>query len=359
MKIIVTAGGQGTKLWPYSREEKPKQFQAVVGEHSLYADTINTLLKAYAPEDIFISTKRRFIKYVSEQSPQIPLKNYIIEPDVAKDRGPGEGLAFLRLSVSHPGEPFFLVQADCVRRPEDAFLQMIEDAGKLVAKDKKFISGGIKATEPNLGVDYLLLGERVEDGTAEEVYEVAEFLGRKSSYRETKELIENYHIVTHCNHSCWYPDLMLEAYKQYRPDWHAALMKMRDAFDKPGEDAAIEVIYADMEKGATEEVTKHVMKDGQIILLPYKWADIGTWGSVYDFFAAGTDNYKDGNVVTVDATGSLIKTSCKDKLIAVAGVDDLVIVDTDDILLVIPKDRIEKIKDIQKLLAADDNKKYL
>src|SRR5258706_16148908 len=112
MKIIVTAGGQGTKLWPYSREHKPKQFQAVVGETSLYTDTIMTLLKKFAPEDIFISTKRKFIKYVSEQSPQIPLKNYIIEPDVAKDRGPGEGLAFVRMSVSFPGEPFFLVQAD-------------------------------------------------------------------------------------------------------------------------------------------------------------------------------------------------------------------------------------------------------
>src|SRR3989337_1033174 len=106
MKIIVTAGGQGTKLWPYSRENKPKQFQSVVGDSTLYADTINMLLKKFQPEDIFISTKRKFIKYVSEQSPQIPLKNYIVEPDVAKDRGPGEGLAFLRLSIAHPDEPF-------------------------------------------------------------------------------------------------------------------------------------------------------------------------------------------------------------------------------------------------------------
>src|SRR5215471_2205016 len=108
MKIIVTAGGQGTKLWPYSRESKPKQFQPVIGDKSLYTDTIESLLKKFAPEDIFVSTKR---KYISDQSPQIPLKNYIIEPDIAKDRGPGEGLAFLRLSVLHPDEPFFLVQA--------------------------------------------------------------------------------------------------------------------------------------------------------------------------------------------------------------------------------------------------------
>ncbi|HEX9153684.1 MAG TPA: sugar phosphate nucleotidyltransferase [Candidatus Saccharimonadales bacterium] len=362
MKIIVTAGGQGTKLWPYSRETKPKQFQSVVGDKSLYTETIETLLKKFAPEDIFISTKRKFIKYVSEQSPQIPLKNYIIEPDIAKDRGPGEGLAFLKLSVYYPNEPFFVVQADCVRKPEDAFLQMIEDAGKIVERDKKYVTGGLKATEPNMGVDYLQLGEKVK-GSKQEVYEVDGFLGRKSSFRETKELIENFHIVTHCNHSCWYPELMLDAYKKYRPDWYEALMKIKAALDQPGEDSAIEEIYESMEKGATEEVTKHVMQDGdaRIILLPFKWTDIGTWGSVYEFFVDGDDtaNYKDGHVLTVDAAGSLIKTSHENKLVAVAGIKDLIIVDTDDVLLVIAKDKIEKIKEIQAELAKREEKEYL
>lgn len=362
MKIIVTAGGQGTKLWPYSRENKPKQFQPVVGDASLYTDTIDILLEKFAPEDIFISTKRKFIKYISEQSPQIPLRNYIIEPDIAKDRGPGEGLAFLRLSIMHPDEPFFVVQADVVRKPAAAFLHMIDEAGKIVERDKKYVTGGLKATEPNMGVDYLQLGEKVK-GSKEEIYEVDSFLGRKSSYRETKELIENFHIVTHCNHSCWYPELMLEAYKKYRPDWYNALMQIKDVLDKPGEDAAIEEIYATMEKGATEEVTKQVMQNGdaRIILLPFKWTDIGTWGSVYEFFTDGdgTDNYVDGTVVTVDAAGSLIKESNKKKLVAVAGVEDLVIVDTEDVLLVIPKDKIEKIKDIQKVLAEQHDKEYL
>ena len=362
MKLIVTAGGQGTKLWPYSRENKPKQFQPVVGDKSLYTETIETLLKKFEPEDIFISTKRKFIKFISEQSPQIPLRNYIIEPDAAKDRGPGEGLAFLRLSLLHPDEPFFVVQADCIREPEEAFLQMVEEAGKIVERDKKYITGGLKATEPNMGVDYMQLGKRV-DNSKEEMYEVEAFLGRKSSYGETKKLIEDFHIVTHCNHSCWYPELMLEAYKTYRPDWYEALMKIKDALDKPGEDVAIEEIYETMEKGATEEVTRQVMQngDGRIILLPFKWTDIGTWGSVYEFFVDGDGmgNYKDGHVVAIDSAGSLIKTSNGQKLIAVAGVEDMVIVDTDDILLVIPKDKIEKIKELQAKLKEGNETEYL
>lgn len=361
MKILVTAGGQGTKLWPYSRETKPKQFQPVVGDTSLCTETINVLLRQYPAEDIFISTKRKFIKYISEQAPQIPLKNYIIEPDVAKDTGPGHGLAFLRLSVSFPGEPFFLVQVDCVRKPEEAFLQMIGDAEKIVARDKKLLTGGIKATEVNMGADYLKLAERVNEDTKQEVYALESFIYRGSSYQETKELIENYRVVTHGNHYCWYPELMLKAYQKYRPDWYAALMKMKAVLDKPGEDAAIEVIYHTMDKGPTEEVTQPVINngDGQVILLPFKWTDIGTWGSVYDFFADGKGNYEDGKVVAVDSARSLIKTSREGKLIAVAGIDDLVIVDTDDVLLVIPKHKIEKIKEIQQLLSDSGEKEYL
>lgn len=360
MKIIVVAGGQGTKLWPYSRENKPKQFQPIFGDASLCTETVQTLLKKFAPEDIYISTKRKFIKYISEQAPEIPLRNYIIEPDTAKDTGPGHGLAFLRLSVSHPDEPFFLVQVDCVRKPETAFLQMIEDAEKLVIRDKKLITGGIKATEPILGIDYLRLGERVK-GTSQEIYEIDEFMGRKTNVRETRDLIESFRIVTHSNHYCWYPGLMIDAYKQYRPDWYEALMKIKDALDKPGEDAAIEEIYNEMDKGPTEEVTKHVMKDARIMLLPFKWTDVGTWRSVYEFFVNGDGegNYKDGQVVTVETTGSLIKSSNHNKLIAVAGVEDMVIVDTDDVLLVVPKDEIDKIKDIQQLLAEKHNREYL
>lgn len=359
MKIIVTAGGQGTKMWPYSRQEKPKQFQPIIGDVSSYEQTIKTLLKEFTAEDIYISTKRKFIKYVSEQSPQIPLKNYIVEPDIAKDRGPGEGLAFVRLSLNHPEEPFFIVQADCIRDPEEGFLKMIRQAEKLVTKHKRLVTGGIKATEPTMGVDYLKLDGEVPE--VPEAYHIEEFLFRRGTLKETRELVSNFHVVMHCNHMCWYPGQMLEAYKKYRPDWYEALMKIKDAMDKPGEQEAIEEIYAGMEKGATEEVTTHVMNSGKamVILLPYKWTDVGTWGSVYEFFEDGTGNYENGNVLTIDTKGSLIKTDNKSKLVAVAGVEDMIIVDTEDALLIIPKEQIDKIKQLQTALEERSATEYL
>lgn len=346
-------------MWPYSRQDRPKQFQPIIGDKSSYEQTIETLLKKFTPEDIYISTKRKFIKFVAEQSPQIPESNYIVEPDAAKDRGPGEGFAFLRLSIDHPDEPFFMVQADCLRDPEEGFLAMIDEANELVTKHKQLLTGGIKATEPNMGVDYLKLGNQI-DG-AQEAFVIQEFLFRQKTLIETRDLVENYHVVAHCNHVCWYPNMMLDAYKQYRPDWYEALMKIKDVLGKPGEDEAVDAIYETMEKGPTEEVTTIVMNSGQsmVILLPYKWTDVGTWGSVYEFFEDGEQNYEDGNVVTVATSGSLIKSSRPDKLIAVAGFKDVVIVDTDDALLVIHKEEVDKIKDIQQIIASRNQTEYL
>lgn len=360
MKFIVTAGGQGTKLWPYSRQDKPKQFQPIIGDMSSYEQNIKTLLKEFAAEDIYISTKRKFIKYVSEQSPQIPLKNYIVEPDIAKDRGPAEGLAFLRLSLLHPDEPFFLVQADLLREPEDSFLRTVRAAEALVVKHRKYITGGIKATTPNMGADYLQLGRRISSKDVES-YGVDHFHFRRDTLTETKQLIENFHVVAHWNHACWYPGLMLDAYRQYRPDWYEGLMRIKEVLDLPGENEAIEDIYASMEKGPTEDVTKHVLESGEAmaLLLPFKLTDVGTWGAVYDFFADDDQNYEDGNVVAVGATGMLMKSSNKAKLLAVAGVEDLVVVDTDDALLIVPRNKPEMIKDLQSAIKDRNLSDYL
>lgn len=101
--------------------------------------------------------------------------------------------------------------------------------------------------------------------------------------------------------------------------------------------------------------------EARIILLPFRWTDIGTWGSVYDFFADGdgTGNYEDGKVVAVETSGTLVKTSNEKKLVAVAGVEDMVIIDTEDVLLVIPKHKIEMIKQLQSQLEERGDREYL
>lgn len=346
MKFIVTAGGQGKKLWPYSRKTFPKQFQALIGEKSLFQINIESLLEGYSPKDIYISTKKQYVGVVKSQAPQIPVENIILEPNISKDRGPAEGLAFLKLSILHPNEPFMVVQADDLRIPNKAFLRMISTMETVVKRDRKYITGGIKTADPVMGNDYLIVGDKVETASSIDVCKVTKFLGRSSDYKETVRIIEDLHAVLHSNHSCWYPELMLEAYKKYRPDWYNALMKMKEVIGGPTEDLEIEKIYSQMEKGPTEEVTKHVMPEGYVVLLPFKWKDIGTWGSYYNFFAQNGEAFSDGKIVSIDSGGTLVKTKDPKKLVVLHNVKNLIVIDSGDALLILPREDDGKVNKI-------------
>lgn len=360
MKLVITAGGQGTKLWPLSRENTPKQFQPILknGVTPLQY-TVDTLLKSYSAQDICISTKKSYVKLGLKQCPQIPLSQYIIEPDFKKGRGPGEGYVFITLLDKFPNQPFMLVQVDDIRLPESSFLETISEAEKVVVKEKLLITGGIKATYPVLGVDYLQLGERINSGDRLEFHKITKFVQRLKDYQQTKELISNYHVVIHCNHMCWYPELVLKEYETYAPDWYKDLMRIKESFGTPNEEQVTSEIYQNMREGTTEEVTRHSMEKGCAILLPFKWQDLGTWDSIYEIFGENGKNYIDGNGIALDGVGNIIKGGSKKKLIAAYGVNDLSIIDTDDILLVIPRNKAEKVKDILATLKQTGQTEYL
>lgn len=359
MKLIVTAGGQGKKIWPLSREAKPKQFQPIIGQEPLYQQTVAALLKSFKAEDVYISTKKRYLPLATSQTPQIPSDNYILEPDIARDRGPGEGFAFVTLSMKHPDEPFMIIQSDVLRLPEEDFLRMITMVEKIETRDRKFISGGVKATYPILGIDYLRLGQRISTEDGIEIFQTDEFIPRVEDYNKTKDLIKSFYVATHSNHNCWYPDLMLDSYKQYRPDWYSSLMEIRDLLAKGSNEAEIERVYSQMEAGATELVTKNVFKDSYTVLLPFKWTDIGTWDSVYEFFDPEGQVHIDGNVLAIDSKLSLAKCTNDQKIIALLGVDNLIVIDTDDALLVCDRSRAGDVKQIVEMFKERNIKKYL
>ncbi len=359
MKILVLAGGQGTKIWPLSTKKYPKQFQKVISEHSLLTHNINMLLKRHRPEDIYISTKKMYEKLVEEQAPRIPKENYILEPDIVRGRGPAEGFAFLKLMLVCPQEVFTILQADCLYLPEDKYLNTLEVMEKVVRRDKKMMSGGLVPKYPVLGVDYLLLGEKIESENGVDVHKVEKFLSRKEGFEETEEMIRKRKAVIHVNINTWTPTLMLEAYKEFSPDWHEKLMEIKKVLEEGGDAKKIENIFNKMEKGSTEEVTRHIFEKGYIVTFPFKWVDVGTWDSVYQHLARKNETYTEGNVVALDSSGTLVKSSKPEKLIAVLGLRDMVVVDTEEVLFIAPREKAGQIKDIHEELKVQGLDEFL
>ncbi|MFH1546929.1 MAG: hypothetical protein ABIC57_00410 [bacterium] len=372
MVFIIPAGGQGEKLWPYSRKDFPKTFQKLFGDRSLMRRIVDTLLKIAKPSDIYISTKGMYLDVVTKDIPEIPKENYLIEPNFFKNRGPGEGYAFMMLTIIRPDEPFMIVQPDCIREPEEKFLEMIKEMEKLVTRDKKFISGGIPAINTELGtdrgVDYLILGEKINLNTNLEVYSVKQYVSREDTSPEALKTVKENKVSAHSNHNCWYPELMMAAYKKYRPDWYDSLMKIKSYVGKPNEKSAkggpasgwekTNEIYETMEPGATEEVTKHVFKDGYIINHAFKWYDMGTWESVYLYLNKDGKYKPEGNTVSIDTKGTLVKTH-GNKLVATLGVKGLVIVETDDVVLVADRKKVGDMKLVLEKIKEEKKDKYL
>jgi len=358
MKFIVFAGGQGTKLWPLSREDKPKQFQPVVGEKTLFRENIDALLSAYSVDDIFVSTKKRYVQYVTTDAPEIKLENIIIEPDIAKNTGPATGLVLLKLAMKFPDEPFMIVQADCIRTPDEKFIEMIKVAEQLVREEKKLVTGGQKALYPDMGIDYLMLGEELKSYAGIDVFKIEKFIPRMNSYQETEKLIGGERIATHSNHYCWYPKMMLEIYQKYRPDWYQGLMEIQKVIGSENEEEKIDQIYNTLEAGPVEEVTKHIFHESYIIINPFQWLDMGTWGVVYEYLASNNEVYSEGNVLAINSKNSLIKSTQK-RLIATFGIDNLLVVDTEDVLLICPKTLAQEVQKIIAKLKEEGKHLYL
>jgi mannose-1-phosphate guanylyltransferase len=274
---VIICGGWGTKMWPISREFKPKHFINLFGDKSLFQRNYEALRTGFNPNEIYVSTNEAQLGLAKEQAPDIPDTNYILEPEM-RNQGPATGLiaAFLyKKGLSN--EPFMIVQVDDLREPVESFIKMMKDCDSLARKEDKYITGGFKPDYPVMGVDYLVKGERVSDESMVGIYKVEKFVWR-GSREQTEEFIRQENILIHTNHSCMTPSNFLAMLQKYRKDWYEPLNNIANGGDIKSE-------YSKMKPGPIEEVTQQVHLDGGslVVEVPFKWVDFGTFESLFKY----------------------------------------------------------------------------
>lgn len=355
------AGGQGTKLWPISTEDNPKQFNYLLGSKSLFQLNVESLLLKYKPEDIFVSTTEPYIKFVKEQTPMIPENNYIVEPPLKKMTGPASGYAMLKVAQQYPDEVvMFYVQPVVIREPAEAYIKMVDGIEKLVKKSNKLVTGGKYPLYPEVGSDYLEIGAKVAGSTDIEAYEGIGFVERPKTLADATEMLQKIKVILHCNHYTWTPAKLLEAYKIYKPDWYEILMKIKEALGKPNEYEAIKELYAKFEPGNVELVTKNLYDAGetQIVILPFEWAHITTWNDIYEYYKKRDIANIQGKVLQLEGQDNLI-ISTDAKVVATIGLTDFVVVNTDNAILICPRNQSGKLTTLLKEIEATGFKDVL
>jgi len=213
---VIICGGFGTKLWPVSRQHKPKHFLSLIGEKSLFQLNYEALRTHFKPEDIYVSTNEDQANLAKKQVPEIPDDNFILEPEM-RNQGPATGLiaAFL-YKKGFKNEPFMLVQVDDLREPVESFIKMMLDCDVIARKENKYLTGGMRLDYPVMGVDYLMMGEKVSEGESVGIFKVERFIWR-STKEETVELTKHQGVLVHTNHTCMTPENLLNMLQKYKP----------------------------------------------------------------------------------------------------------------------------------------------
>ena len=339
---VIICGGFGTKLWPVSREHKPKHFLPLIGEKSLFQLNYEALRIHFKPEQIYVSTNNDQVDLAKKQVEEIPAENYILEPEM-RNQGPATGLiaAFL-YKKGLEDEPFMLVQVDVIREPAENFIKMMLACDTIAKKENKYITGGMKLDSPIMGVDYLMRGEKVSDEHSVGIYKIDKFIWR-SSKEQTEELAKQEGALVHTNHTCMTPKNMLKMLKKYKPEWHGPLMNYIN-----GQELVKE--YSKMPPGPIEDVTQLVHEAGEslVVELPFKWFDIGTFESL-DKYLKQKDLYTaTENIVDLDGKDNFVKLDDTNKIVGLVGVDNLIVVDTGDVLLICDKRQSARVKEALK-----------
>lgn len=345
MKIVIFAGGVGTRLWPLSRKNSPKQFGKMFGDKSTLQQTIERLTDEFSPSDIFIATGKKYEDIVYEQLSEIPRENFIFEPAM-RDVGPAIGMVASILETKFPDEPIAILWSDHLVKESELFRQALKLAGeKITSKESDFIFLTQKPRFANQNMGWIQVGEKLEDVDDVDIYDYVRLVYRPS-LDEAETFMRNKKFMWNLGYFVTTPRFLFSLFREYAPDMHKSLLQIQESYGTPDFIRIVDEIYPDLEKISFDDVvlTKMTGKKVLVFAADLKWSDIGAWESLKEALSDDdTQNVTRGNVLTEDSHDTLIFNDTNQLVVGI-DLDGYVVINTEDVVLVCPKNSVPKIK---------------
>lgn len=355
---VIMAGGGGTRLWPISRKDRPKQLLPLIADESLFQTTVKRLEGLFSADHIFVVTVKDQVAELKNQVPQIPAGNYLVEP---APRGTASviGLAAAILNKRDPQSVMAVLPSDHFIRNKDLFHLFLRIAVD-VARDDYLVTLGIAPTYPATGYGYIQRGAVLPEKYPYPVYEVKRFK-EKPDEAAAREMIRTGDHSWNSGMFIWKTERILSEMSQQMPSLKSAVDELSAADGTTTFKAVFEQVWQSV---AVETIDYGIMEKAErVAVLPaggLEWSDVGSWDSLFDVLLPD----KDGNIVfsghhmALDTHNSLVYGNRDDRLVVTIGVDDLIIVDGGDVLMVCHKDQAQRVRQIVANLKNSDRDHY-
>lgn len=337
---VVLAGGSGERFWPLSRKAKPKQFLTLDGgQESLLQATVRRLQHTCGtPENLFVVTCNDHRTLVLEQLPELPVENLLVEP-VARDTAPAVLFAALTIARHQPDAVLGIFPSDQKVQDETAFQRLIQDAIELALRQEVIVTVGITPGYPSTGYGYIEKGAENLPLEHHRAFEVRRF-AEKPDVETATTFLQTGNYVWNSGMFICSVQTLLKEYARHQPE---LFHQMEQAMQVRGR---LREVFPTLQKISIDYAVMERSRSIMVIPADFGWDDLGDWNALERLLRNDSPNVAVGRHVGLDTGGAILYTTSGDDLIVTIGLEDLVVVRTSEVTLVVRKDRTQDIKKV-------------
>ena len=339
---ILMAGGVGSRFWPISTQDFPKQFHDMLGTgDTLIQKTFTRLEQLIPTENIFILTNALYNGLVLQQLPKVTQRQVLLEPAM-RNTAPCILYAALKIQKENPDAVMIVAPSDHWIEDEKTFAKNVQETFDFCENNDALMTLGIQPTFPNTGYGYI----EFDKSATSSIKPVNQFR-EKPDYETAKSFISQGNFLWNAGIFMWSAKSVVAAFQKHQPELYGLFERGISVYNTNEEAGFIAKNYADAENISVDYAIMEPSKNVYVLPAEFDWNDLGTWGSLYDKL----DKDESGNAVvnartlTEDAFGNMIRTN-KGKIAVIDGLKDYIIVDKDEVLLIFPKEKEQDIKQV-------------
>ena len=358
---LILAGGGGTRLWPKSREKTPKQFLKLGSEKTLLRSTAERVTKITDWDHVYVITNITQLKDVERELPEIPKQHILCEPQ-KRETAMAMAVGALVIQERDPDAVVMNFASDHVVQHDDEFQHVMRAATENAEDPNYMVTVGISPTFPHTGMGYIKIGKELRKTNRLPVFQVDSFT-EKPNETTAKAFISTGKYFWNANNYVWSVKAVEAAFLKHAPKTANALDELRKHLGKSTWQTALEKAYDSVDSISIDYAISE--KADNLLLIPgdFGWNDVGDWKVVYDL----TKKDQNGNVILrEEGSGEFVEHQSRDNLVSVNGrlvalvdVEDMIVIDTNEILLVMPKSKSQDVKKIVEKLKQEKKKNFL